>query len=220
MHCLSSECASSVPPRAQVVVAKMQEITLFEWLPALGISPQEVFHWAPLQPHLAATAALSTEFFLTYRWGHTAVPDVVAGFELSRLFDGEAFFHVTSAAGAADAAKANADLDTLVQATSDHPMAALDGRMSDALRNVLFGSQGLDLGAFNIFRARDVGVRGYAALARCYGVRADPHVRAVFCPLPRLPRTSTASTRVRCSRTRARLCRPHNRVHASACSMF
>ena len=84
----------------------MQEITLFEWLPALGIAPEEVFFWKP-RAALAATSAISTEFAINYRWGHTAVPERVGAFPVASLFGGEAFYEVDSAAGAAAPRAAN-----------------------------------------------------------------------------------------------------------------
>lgn len=159
----------------------MQEITLFEWLPALGIAPEEVYFWTPKTAALQNTSAISTEFSITYRWGHTAVPEAVGTYPVVSLFGGEAFFDVDSAAGAAAPHAANAKLDSLLAAFAASPMAAMDGRMSDVLRNTLFGTRGIDLASFNIFRARDLGVPSYSALAKCYGVTPHEQVRHYVC---------------------------------------
>ena len=46
----------------------------------------------------------------------------------------------------------------------------IDGRLSDALRNFLFGrDEGQDLAGRNIFRGRDLGIPTYAGLAECFG---------------------------------------------------
>ena len=54
----------------------------------------------------------------------------------------------------------------------------IDGKLSDALRNFLFGrSEGEDLAGRNIFRGRDLGVPTYGGLAECYGLKPNAKVR-------------------------------------------
>eukprot|EP00892_Ulva_mutabilis_P008880 jgi/Ulvmu1/6364/UM290_0001.1 len=50
----------------------------------------------------------------------------------------------------------------------------IDGRLSDALRNFLFGrSEGQDLAGRNIFRSRELGLPTYAGMAECFGITPD-----------------------------------------------
>jgi hypothetical protein len=71
---------------------------------------------------------------------------------------------------------ATADMDDLVRDVASYRCAELDGKISDALRNTLFGEVGHDLATRNIFRGRDMGLASYADLARCYGTVLDPKV--------------------------------------------
>lgn len=55
--------------------------------------------------------------------------------------------------------------------------AAMDGKMSDALRLILFGEEFQeDLCARNIFRAREMEMPTYAGIASCFGVTPDTTV--------------------------------------------
>ena len=57
----------------------------------------------------------------------------------------------------------------------------IDGKLSDALRNFLFGrAEGEDLVGRNIFRGRELGVPTYAGVAQCFGLEFDDKVRS--CP--------------------------------------
>lgn len=74
------------------VIAKLQQIALNEWLPAFGISKRD------LEKSRAKTdlSTVSVEFSVAYRLGHTLIPDVVAGFKLSDLFDAQVLFYIYS----------------------------------------------------------------------------------------------------------------------------
>jgi hypothetical protein len=187
----------------QVVIAKIQEITLFEWLPALGITPGEVFLWEPRTAALRATSAISNEFLITYRWGHGAIPNTIGGFQIAQIFDSESFYGVTSAAGTDNPTAANTKLDNLLSATAREAMADMDGEMADSVRNALFGS--LDLASFNIFRSREIALPSYANLARCYGVTPRPEVRG-FSNLASKPGSLSICLLVSASRVEILLC--------------
>lgn len=66
----------------------------------------------------------------------------------------------------------------------------IDGKLTDTLRNTLFGSFGEDLAARNIYRGRDMRLKSYRDVAECFGVDGDGLVLP-----PRLPTPS----RVPCS---------------------
>lgn len=92
----------------------------------------------------------------------------------------QAFF--TDAGGTLDAPtltlKPDAEqrLTRIIAGLSTTPCKEFDGKMSDALRNMLFAA-GQDLAGRNIFRAREIGVPDYAGLAQCFGVPPDATVR-------------------------------------------
>lgn len=63
----------------------------------------------------------------------------------------------------------------------------MDGKLSDALRNILFGADRQeDLCARNIFRGRELAMPTYAGIANCFGTTAD----ATVCSLRSLPLTA------------------------------
>jgi hypothetical protein len=69
-------------------------------------------------------------------------------------------------------ANANALLEDICTQAS-----ALDGKLSNALRNILFGREMQeDLCARNIFRGRDLAMPSYAGVATCFGVTPDATV--------------------------------------------
>lgn len=77
------------------------------------------------------------------------------------------------------AVKGNAEsnIEMILKGLSTEPSAEMDGKMSDALRNVLFGASSQeDLAARNIFRGRDLLLPSYAKIAKCFGVKPDAMV--------------------------------------------
>lgn len=72
---------------------------------------------------------------------------------------------------------ANGLLDGLLSNGANNPAAERDGKLSDTLRNTLFGDFGEDLASRNIFRGRDMDIVDYKDLAKCYGATADAAVR-------------------------------------------
>lgn len=75
--------------------------------------------------------------------------------------------------------KSNSDslLTEIMQKLSTTTANEIDGKLSDALRNDLFGhGEGEDLAGRNIFRGRDLGIPTYAGLAECFGIKHDAKV--------------------------------------------
>lgn len=80
---------------------------------------------------------------------------------------------------------ADALIDDLMSNLAASPANELDGQISDALRNSLFGRPspdnamgGQDLVGRNIFRSREVNLPTYAGLAECFGIPPDAQVRS------------------------------------------
>lgn len=74
----------------QVVVAKMQQITMTEFLPALGITEADL-RSAPCPQRSVADSKFVTVEFATsaYRFGHDLVPDNIGKFRTADIFNGE-----------------------------------------------------------------------------------------------------------------------------------
>jgi hypothetical protein len=68
-------------------------------------------------------------------------------------------------------------LDELLNAVATTPANKVDGKISNTLRNVLFGAFGEDLASRNIFRARDVGMVSYRQLTECFNSQYSSPVR-------------------------------------------
>lgn len=97
-----------------------------------------------------------------------------------QLFDGEKFYLEQDADGATKLKNGAAhSLDTLMKSVATTPANKVDGRLSDTLRNVLFGAFGEDLVSRNIFRDRDVGMASYKELTKCFGSDYRPQVRCL-----------------------------------------
>lgn len=73
--------------RVQVVEAKLQQITMTEFLPALGITEVDLKS-APSQPH--SSEFVSVEFATAvFRFGHDLVPDHIGDFKTADIFNGQ-----------------------------------------------------------------------------------------------------------------------------------
>lgn len=69
------------------------------------------------------------------------------------------------------------DIDRMLTLAAKFPAGELDGKMSESLRDILFGIEmSEDLCSRNIFRGRDLHIPSYAGLAECYGLVPDNQV--------------------------------------------
>eukprot|EP00892_Ulva_mutabilis_P005792 jgi/Ulvmu1/3585/UM169_0003.1 len=162
-----------------VVIAKLQQVVLTEFLPALGISQAEL----EATERLINTPDTSTEFSMAYRMGHDLVPNMVGDIYVADTFMPESVFLnvVETPEGPEVSFRPDADtfLDSLVRNLATSPANELDGKISDAIRNTLFGRiAGEDLVGRNIFRSRDVALPTYAGLAECFGITPDAATEA------------------------------------------
>ena len=74
---------------------------------------------------------------------------------------------------------AGAHLDHILGTLATTEASEMDGKMSNALRNILFGdSFQEDLCARNIFRGREMAMPSYAGIATCFGTTPDATVCA------------------------------------------
>eukprot|EP00892_Ulva_mutabilis_P005365 jgi/Ulvmu1/31/UM001_0033.1 len=162
-----------------VVTAKWQQVVLTEFLPALGISQADVEQATPLDNR----PDMSMEFSIAYRLGHDIIGDFVGSISIADAFNGEAFFTVQSGNPAAPTVEYKPDAEALLSSIFSGlvstPCNEFDGRLSDALRNFLFGrAEGEDLAGRNIFRGRELGIPTYAGLAECFGIVPNLSVEA------------------------------------------
>eukprot|EP00892_Ulva_mutabilis_P011638 jgi/Ulvmu1/8847/UM049_0029.1 len=154
-----------------VVIGKMQQITVKEWLPLLGIDGLQTAR--PLRSGLGPD--ISVEFSTAaYRFGHDMVPDTLGPVRTVDLFNGNAFYGVEQD-GTADSFSSSR-IDDVALFAAQSRANEIDGRFSDTLRNTLFGEFGEDLGARNIYRGRDMAIADYARIAEEFGVEKDADV--------------------------------------------
>lgn len=89
------------------------------------------------------------------------------------------FYLQTEPGGVSVKPGANALLENVLQQVATNKAAEMDGKMSDALRNILFGPTFQeDLASRNIFRGRDLNVGTYGFVAKCFGKKVN---QAVCC---------------------------------------
>eukprot|EP00892_Ulva_mutabilis_P011613 jgi/Ulvmu1/8824/UM049_0004.1 len=162
-----------------VIIAKFQQIVLTEFLPALGIFQADVEG----ATRLINTPAVSVEFSIAYRLGHDLIGNTVGGINIADTFNSEDFFlersGTTSMPRVTYRPDANSVVSNIMLQLSTTVANEIDGKLSDALRNFLFGrDMGEDLAGRNIFRGRDLGVPTYAGVAECFGLEFDPTIEA------------------------------------------
>lgn len=156
-----------------IVIAEIQAICYYEWLPAIGMRLGPYLGYNP-EIHGTITNEFST---VAFRVGHTLVAPKVtimdAGGSVSQLSLRESFFNPEQ--------YRESTLDKIVRGAAHARAAEVDAQVTDELRNHLVGEDGtggnLDLIALNIQRARDHGVSSYNEMRRAYGLRP---VRSFF----------------------------------------
>ena len=158
----------------------MQQITVRHFLPALGITEKKLRAYKPA----VGDPDISVEFQIAYRFGHDMIPNHIGKFDVVKLFDGEKFYRIANARGSSQPGRMNFELARLLTAVAGTPANEIDGKFSSALRNSLFGMFGEDLASRNLFRGRELGVPGYAALAKCFGNKPNTKARAALLLLP------------------------------------
>ena len=161
-----------------VVIAKFQQVVLTEFLPALGITQGDL----EAASRLIITPDVSMEFSIAYRLGHDLIPNAVGGIDIADAFNAENFFTVRSGSASSPSVtyrpNAEALLSDIMLQLSTNAANEIDGQLSDALRNFLFGrDMGEDLAGRNIFRGRDLGVPTYGGVAECFGIPVNAMVR-------------------------------------------
>eukprot|EP00892_Ulva_mutabilis_P005677 jgi/Ulvmu1/3481/UM160_0003.1 len=157
-----------------VIIAKFQQVVLTEFLPALGITQEDV----ETATRKVTRPDVSVEFSIAYRLGHDLIGNNVGRFDITAAFDAESFFLQISGTDDAPSVtlkpSAAQDIDDIFTALATTPANEIDGKLSDTLRDFLFGvGEGEDLAGRNIFRGRELGVPTYAGLAECFGIEPD-----------------------------------------------
>lgn len=85
--------SSVVVFHVQVVEAKLQQITMTEFLPALGITESDLRN-APAQPNGTSSEFVTVEFATAaFRFGHDLVPDMIGQFKTADIFNGQVCAH-------------------------------------------------------------------------------------------------------------------------------
>lgn len=157
-----------------VVIAKIQDITVREWLPLLGISEHDL---RTATPHSNAgdKPDLSVEFSTAaYRFGHDMVPHTIGPHLTVELFDGNAFYGISNTGEGSIAASSK--LDDIAMFCAQSRANELDGKFVSALRDSLFGKFGEDLASRNLYRGRDMRLVDFGALAECFSVDIETDI--------------------------------------------
>jgi hypothetical protein len=74
------------------VIAKMQQITVNEFLPALGITKSALQN----TKQKISSRESTVEFSIGYRLGHTLIPDQIGSFTVADMFDGQVCYYHAS----------------------------------------------------------------------------------------------------------------------------
>lgn len=153
----------------EIVAGEMQAITYNEFLPMLlgqekGLEPYNGYITS-VNPGIAQefSAAL-------YRFSHSMVQDQFLVVNPDHSFRtvplAECFFNPSCITS-------SFDVESFLAGLGMQPSQALDGKIVDALRNMLFvdfGAFGIDLLAINLQRGRDHGLPGYLELREALGL--------------------------------------------------
>jgi len=157
----------------KIVGAQMQAITYNEWLPALlgtGAVPSYSGYDDTVDPRIANS--FSTALF---RVGHTMLSPTLRRTDndgnvipQGNLSLADAFFNPSRITG-------EGGIDPLLKGMSTQLMQEIDTKVTDAVRNFLFGppgAGGFDLASLNIQRGRDHGLPTYNELRSQLGLGA------------------------------------------------
>jgi hypothetical protein len=157
----------------RLLVAQLQRIAYEEYLPALlgNLYQRTAFGMMGVEEACSTshgsrgTTVMKTEFAqAAYRFGHSTVPDQLGPFSLVDLFFNATLFEQIG-------------VEPLVEALQGTAALRADAKVVDTLRNMLFGTHGMDLVALNIARGRELGVAGYDSTAMCYDDAISPPSR-------------------------------------------
>jgi Animal haem peroxidase len=175
--------------RCAVTVAWSYQMTA-AWLKAAGVAARDITSAAeaavPKLTYRIRSAAISTEFGVAaVRAFDDAVPRDIGGVPFADMINAEQYFGVKwdgqKGVGTYNVNRAVGKLDSLLSTLATTPANAMDGKLSDAVRNMRFGggdyAPGFDLATAHLFRGRDVGLKSYSEVAKCYGLAPDSKVR-------------------------------------------
>lgn len=151
------------------VIAYLQNITFYEWLPAMGVNLPEYSGYNPdMNPGIFNVFSAAA-----FRIGHTLINSNLLRMDNNgdELPDGsmrlkDAFFNPT-------AVLHTDGIEPFFKGMGVQVMQKLDCKVIDDVRNFLFGAPGaggMDLAAINIFRGRDRGLADYNTLRSDFGL--------------------------------------------------
>eukprot|EP00353_Schmidingerella_taraikaensis_P006934 CAMPEP_0185572476 /NCGR_PEP_ID=MMETSP0434-20130131/4399_1 /TAXON_ID=626734 ORGANISM="Favella taraikaensis, Strain Fe Narragansett Bay" /NCGR_SAMPLE_ID=MMETSP0434 /ASSEMBLY_ACC=CAM_ASM_000379 /LENGTH=561 /DNA_ID=CAMNT_0028188359 /DNA_START=23 /DNA_END=1704 /DNA_ORIENTATION=+ len=160
-------------------IAELQHVTVYEWLPALGVEMPRYPGYNPTLLH----APVSEMVVGALRFGHSQLRDNLEFADrrynaIRTLELKEAFFTPDELTGGLLPAGGSMDVDNggtsaLLRGQVSRCGNRIDAQVVDAVRNFLFGEgAGLDLVSFNLFRARDWGIPRYNVIREAVGLSA------------------------------------------------
>jgi hypothetical protein len=153
----------------KTVGAIFQRIVYYEWLPSLGITLDD---YAGYNPNFsgAVTNVFSASAF---RWGHTAINDLVLRYEADGSLSSHGHIHLKDAFFN-PLESLRLPFEVYLKGMGVQIQQNVDCKLVGSVRNFLFNNNpvlgGLDLAAINIQRGRERGLPDYNSLRVYYGL--------------------------------------------------
>lgn len=152
-----------------IVIAEIQSITFNQWLPAL-LGPNAIAPYSGYKPNV--NPDIANEFSTAaFRFGHSLLGNDVEFLDNNGL-SVQPSISLSQAFTNPDLVK-QTGIDPIIKYLESDPSSALDTKVVDSLRNMLFGpagAGGLDLASLNIQRGRDHGLADYNTVRQAYGL--------------------------------------------------
>lgn len=151
------------------VIAFLQAITYFEWLPYLGINLFYEGYNATIDP------SVSSEFSTTaFRFGHSLVGEQILRLDENGTAWKFGSIGIQNAFFSSEEILNEGGIDPIIRGLHAQNQQKLDQHIVGALRNFLFGppeAGGMDLAVANILRARERGIPGLNDIRESMGLR-------------------------------------------------
>ncbi len=158
----------------RTVIALIQKITYYEWLPSIGIRlGEEMPHYTGYDENVNA-GIFNSFSAAAFRMGHTLIGNTIVRInnDGSIYEDGHipirfAFFNPK------ELALTTNGIDVYFKGMATHVQQEMDCKVVSGLRNFLFapeGGTGFDLASLNIFRGRDRGIPSYNTIRTDMGL--------------------------------------------------
>ena len=139
-----------------IVYSIIQHITYSQWLPSLFGNQRSLLVTSGGQPLLGDGLRITNEFAIAaFRFGHSMVQEKLGPYNLTDLFFQPNFLQTEG-------------IENIITHATTTRAEKVDNQVVDTLRDMLFGTFGMDLVSLNLFRAREVGIGTYRQINQCF----------------------------------------------------